>query len=306
MKPKIAILVALVVVIAGYLAYDNFFKGAAMDDEKNVRASFDTMTRAIASGDRNKALSLLSPTFSDKQIKRKDFVKILTAKRVSYNAVIQSVATQGDLASITYTRTETRSKDSEPIQAEIVGETWVRDIANPAVWKLQKLAPNDKWFRTLETPKKEAKAQKEEAKPVLGTLEAGVTPVALTKGARYSPAGKRDPFKSLVAVEEGAGEEGRDVCDPDRPRELLEAYDLMSLKLAGVIMRDDKGPVALVEAPDGKGYTLTKGMYLGKRCGKIIEIYSDYLLVSEQVRKPGVRAGFETVETPLKLRPEEG
>jgi len=309
MKAKITILVALVAAIVGYWAYNNFFRGSAAEDEKNVRASFNAMSLAIASQNEAIIKNLLAPTFSDSAISEENFLKVLTIKRPVYNTTIKSIVTQGDLASLIYSRTEARAEGQEPVTAQIIGETWERDKKNRAIWKLQKLAPNDKWFRKLEleTKQKAATTKEKVKKPVLGTLEAKAATTSMQIGEKYTPTGKRDPFKSLVAVEDGAGEEGREVCDPDRPRELLESYDLMSLKLAGVITRSGETPVALVEAPDGKGYTVFQGMYLGKRCGKVIDIQSDHLVILEQVRKPGARTnGFESVETPLKLRPEEG
>ena len=308
MKTKITVLIVLVVAIAGYWAYNNFFKGGADEDEKNIRASFSAMSIAIATKNVNTAKKFLAPAFSDKKISKEDFLQVLAAPRSAYSARIKTITTQGDFASISYVRTEARGEDEEPYTAQIIGETWVRDKKNPAIWKLHKLAPNDKWFRSLELPGKKPKVKKAEPKgPVLGTLKRAKRSRSMEPGERYSSVGKRDPFRPLILVAEGPEEEGKEVCDPERPREILESYDLMSLKLAGII-QGAKEPVALIEAPDGKGYTVSKNMHLGKRCGKIIDIQSDYLLVQEQVRKVGAKgeAVFELVETPLKLRPEEG
>jgi len=278
--------------------------GSPIDDEKNIRLSFQAMTQAIIKQDKKGINSLISPTFADKSIKRQGLIGILAMKRSVYNATIKSVVVQGDLASIFYARNEVRGKDGEPITAKVNGETWARDKLNPAQWKLQKLAVNDKWFRTAKGPKK-AVPDSDKKKRVLGSLEEKKDG-SMQNGVRYSSVGRRDPFRSLIALEMGVETGARDVCDPDRPRELLESYDLLSLKLSGVIRGVDSN-VALIEAPDGKGYSVRIGMYIGKRCGKVTQVENDYLIVNEQLPKVGADAGvFEPVESALKLRPEEG
>jgi len=175
---------------------------------------------------------------------------------------------------------------------------------------LHRLAANDKWFRTAKIPAEhepDKKVAEKKDELVLGTLEKGVAGAeSMVASMRYTSVGRRDPFRPLIALEAAAEGGIREVCDPDRPRELLESYDLLSLKLAGVIIAD-QAPVALVETPDGKGYTVRKDMYVGKSCGRIIEIQSDYVVVLEKIRKPGGLPGvFDPTETILKLRPEEG
>ncbi|MGK7345337.1 MAG: pilus assembly protein PilP [Candidatus Nitrospinota bacterium M3_3B_026] len=306
MKAKIAVLVLLAAAIAGYWGYSFFLKGGEGGDEKSIKESFQAMSAAIASGNEAVIKSFVAPTFSDKKITRKDLLTALTRKRSVYEARISAVTAQGNLATLIYTRTEAL-KGGEPVTARIAGETWIRDSKRPAVWRLHRLAPNDKWLRTVEVKKEEKKekAGSEKDKKVLGTLEAAAGRLAAGE-ERYSPVGKRDPFRPLIAMTEGPAAV-EEVCEPERPRELLENYNLMSLKLAGVIQAGAGEAAVLIEAPDGKGYTVREGMYLGKNCGKVIDIKSDYLLIREKVHTPGAEAGvFEPVETMLKLRPEEG
>ncbi|VAX16602.1 hypothetical protein MNBD_NITROSPINAE01-1688 [hydrothermal vent metagenome] len=303
MKPKL-ILAMLVVAGAAYWGYMYFPGGSPMDDEKNIRLSFRAMTQAIVKKDRKGVNALIAPTFVDKSIKRQGLINVLTMKRTLYNAKVQSVVVQGDLASISYARNEVRGKESEPIATKITGETWARDKSNPMRWKLKKLAVNDKWFRTNKIPPKvvlgSAKKQR-----VLGSLEKKKS-ASMEVGRRYSSIGRRDPFRSLISFEMDVETGARDVCDPDRPRELLESYDLLSLKLSGVIQGGDAN-LALIEAPDGKGYSVRIGMYIGKRCGAVTQIENDYILVEEQIPKVGTDAVvFEPIESALKLRPEEG
>ncbi|MBI4666138.1 MAG: pilus assembly protein PilP [Nitrospinae bacterium] len=308
MKGKITIAVC-VAAIAGYVAYTYFFRGAAEDESANVRASFNSLSLGIASGNMQMAQSFLAPDFTDAKISKEDFLKVLAIRRKVYNARITSVTMQGDLASVSYTRTEVRGEDGEPINSKVVGETWLRDKKKPGVWKLGKLAEGDTWSRSMEIPKKATQlAQAETSQSVLGALEKGeARPTSMKPEERYNPVGRRDPFRALVAISGVEAEViAEDLCEPDRPRELLEGFDLDSLKLAGII-ETDKGPVALIETPDGKGYTVYKNMYVGKRCGKVVEMQPDFILLKEKIRKPGAAPGkFTTIDTPLQLRREEG
>ncbi len=307
MKTKVIMVVCLVSII-GYTVYSNYMPAGPEIDEKNVRTSFDSMALSIASKSKVAVQTFLSPTFTDRKVTREDLVAILTMPRDQYSAKIESIKTKGDFASLFYTRTESRGEESQTITTKIAGETWIRDTKNPVMWRLHKLAPNDKWFRVAELPKKARKAvvtEKGSDKPgAMGGRRFRFA--SLKAGEKYSPAGKRDPFKSLIAFELDLGANLPEVCDQERPRDLLEGYDLASLKLSGVI-EGRGGSIALIEAPDGKGYTVRPGMYLGKRCGKIKGIEKQIVIVEEQIRKTGARGVyFDTVETSLKLRPEEG
>ncbi|VAX25071.1 hypothetical protein MNBD_NITROSPINAE02-858 [hydrothermal vent metagenome] len=307
MKAKV-ILVVCLVAIAGYTVYNSYMTGGPETDEKNVRTSFNSMTLSIASKSKVAVQTFLSPTFSDRKVTRDDLVKILTMNRDQYSAKIESIKTKGDLASIFYTRTESRGEDNQAVTTKIAGETWIRDGKNPVMWRLHKLAPNDRWFRVAELPKKikKAVATKNGSDEPGGAEKSRFKFASLKAGEKYSPAGKRDPFKSLIAFELDLGSNLPEVCDQGRPRDLLEGYDLASLKLSGVIQVAG-GSLALIETPDGKGYTVRPGMYLGKSCGKIKEIERHFVIVEEQIRETGVRGVyFNTVETSIKLRPEEG
>ncbi len=307
MKQQIIIAIC-VLAIAGYLGYQNFMKGDENIDDKNLRSSFQALGVAISSKNTTVIKNLLSPGFTDRQVSNEEFIEVLTLPRKSYVTKIDKITFQGDLGSISYTRSETRG-DGEPIDNfKVKGETWMKDKKNPRLWRLYRLAANDKWFRTVAIPQKRtpekmiAKAEE----PVLGTLEKEEGKVlSMRKSERYSSIRRRDPFMPLIAM---AGEEtaGVENCDPDRPREPLESFDLLSLKLTGVIITDQE-PVALIRAPDGKGHTVRVDMYLGKMCGKVVEINSDRMIIREKKRAPGSLPGeFKPAETELKLRHEEG
>jgi type IV pilus assembly protein PilP len=309
MNPKIVIVIC-VMAVAAYMAYDNFVRVKPSEDS-SVRGSFEAFSLGLNMGNIEGAKVFISPTFSASGINKEDFLKILGLKRKLYTTKIgvNGVTVQGDIASLSYSRTEIRGEDSEPINVNITGETWVRNKARPGIWLLDKLSDADKWFRTAEIPQKKvalAALPKKEG-GALGTLEKGTAVKPMKKGERYNPAGKRDPFKPLIAIGVADVETlAEEVCEPNRPREELEKYDLDALKLAGII-QGEKGPLALIETPDGRGFTLRMNMFLGKRCGKVSEMQGDYILLKEKIRKPSDKPGkFTTIDTPMQLRREEG
>ncbi|VAX23978.1 hypothetical protein MNBD_NITROSPINAE04-463 [hydrothermal vent metagenome] len=305
MKPQ-SIIVICVLAVVLYFGYGQFSK-TSLDSNKDIRDSFQALSVAIASKNPIIIKNLISPGFSDPKIGAKEFIEILSLPRKSYVTKINQIRFQGDLGSVFYTRSETRGGGAPIINYNINGETWIQDKNNPSVWRLHRLAKGDKWFRTAEIPMKKAPAQvvAKAGKPVLGSLKTEKVSMSLGEGGRYSPVGRRDPFRPLIAMggEEIAGVEN---CDPERPREHLESFDLLSLKLTGVIITSSM-PLALVRAPDGKGYTVKAGMYLGRMCGEVVEIDPDFMVIREKKRAPGGLPGvFDPVKTILKLRYEEG
>jgi type IV pilus assembly protein PilP len=50
------------------------------------------------------------------------------------------------------------------------------------------------------------------------------------------------------------------------------------------IVWGERGRRAVVRAPDGKGYFITVGMYMGQNGGKVIAIEEDHLVVEERHR----------------------
>jgi type IV pilus assembly protein PilP len=101
----------------------------------------------------------------------------------------------------------------------------------------------------------------------------------------YSPIGKRDPFRSVLDDEQAKPSlavGGRD-CGP------LCKWDLEQFKLVAVIS-GMSNPVAMVEDPSGRGYVVRRGTFIGKRNGKVSQIRSGEVIVTEvfkdQMGKP--------------------
>jgi len=91
--------------------------------------------------------------------------------------------------------------------------------------------------------------------------------------ARYSPAGKRDPFLPL-AQRTKASRRPRENLSP------LERYELGQLKLVAVVW-DIKEPKAMVEDAAGLGYVVKVGTPIGSNEGKIKTIKPTEVVVEE-------------------------
>jgi type IV pilus assembly protein PilP len=112
-------------------------------------------------------------------------------------------------------------------------------------------------------------AEAKKAEP-LDPLDAAI---AAQEGYVYNPIGKRDPFRSFLAT--GTREED------DTPRTPLQRYDLDQYALVGVIWGIDR-PRALVEDPENTGHVIEIGTYIGKNWGKVTQITSSGVVVTEE------------------------
>ena len=93
----------------------------------------------------------------------------------------------------------------------------------------------------------------------------------------YNPIGKRDPFRSFTSIE---------VVRPDSiVASELQNWELDQLRLVGVLGGGD-GPTAMVEDPKGKGHIVHHGDLIGKKWGKVTQIKSDEIIVTEEFRDP--------------------
>lgn len=91
----------------------------------------------------------------------------------------------------------------------------------------------------------------------------------------YSPIGKRDPFRSLF--EQLKREEGNQQLTE------LQLFEIDQLKLVAIVSRIAT-PYAMVEDPNAKGHTLTRGTLIGKNWGRITEISPDCITIKEEYR----------------------
>ncbi|MFQ5992176.1 MAG: pilus assembly protein PilP [Nitrospiraceae bacterium] len=92
-------------------------------------------------------------------------------------------------------------------------------------------------------------------------------------GYFYSPGGRRDPFAALS--ERGSGDLSEEELPP------LQRATLTELNLIG-IMWGGFGYVAMVQTPDGKGYTVTRGTRIGPNKGVVRAVTDKAIVVEEQ------------------------
>ncbi len=121
------------------------------------------------------------------------------------------------------------------------------------------------------------------AKPDAGlTVDGGVAVVAEVAEYVYSPVAKRDPFRSYFdeapVQAEVKAETPTAHCGP------ICGWELEQLKLVAVVT-GIASPVAMVEDPDGRGFLLRRGSYVGKRSGKVSDIRRDAVVVTELIRR---------------------
>ncbi len=111
----------------------------------------------------------------------------------------------------------------------------------------------------------------------------------------YDPAGRRDPFESLVALKKSTGPA------LDAPKTPLQGYELGQLRLIGVIVGKGQ-PRAMVVAPDGKSYILSKGIKVGKNEGVVKDITSEAVKIEEQYFEftGEVRKSIQLIQLPKR------
>ena len=106
----------------------------------------------------------------------------------------------------------------------------------------------------------------------------------------YSSAGKRDPFRNFLAdLERGQGSLTTRCATP------LGRFEIEQLKVVAVVTGLED-PVAMLEAPNGVGYSVRRGACIGKNGGVVASVRSGELVVSEwAVRADGTRDRTQTV-----------
>lgn len=297
MDKQKSIVIGVVVVLAIAAGWFFMFSGDGGNDEKEVRKAFKAFAAARGAGNKNMAALYISKKFTDAGLVYKTAIEEFGKKRPGYTAEITGLNLREKQAEISYTRKE--MKEGKPAHTPVAKEIWVKETDGQ--WRLFRLAVADR----MRLIKERKERQEAEARILEDKLAEGMRADEVAKIKFYTADRKRDPFESLIAelIADGMGsiESEKRRCDADRTRQYLENFDLLSIKLVGVIF--GQGTFALVETPNGNGYTITHGMYLGRNCGKIVKITRERVIVSESYLTP--RKGFKKRRMELKLRQEE-
>jgi len=313
-----ALLLALLVSSATFLLPSC----SSVDDEAELTKSFETFSNAMASGSVSEIVSLVSPQFKDAGLSYREVLGMFSVKKPGYQVSIININIADDMADISYKRTQTidgkkktisilnekwkKSNDvwqiyrfSKVDRSRIKSGVSLRNSTMAALQSVKGVAgaittksvkkDEDKENSSNTVQKKKKKEiivlSKEQVIENQKEVEKVLSSRYLKAPDVYSSQGKRDPFKSLIA---GFGNYGDSVvrktkkrCDAKRMRTFLEGFDLYSLNLVGIIT--GRKNVALVETANGTGYTVRANMHIGKHCGRVIVVYADRMVVTEQI-----------------------
>ena len=136
---------------------------------------------------------------------------------------------------------------------------------------------------------KKAKVQAASRPAPAATAKAEEKPPAFAPDWSYSSAGKRDPFRSFLAEVAETSHALAQRCPTP-----LGRFELEQLKLVAVITGLDD-PVAMVEAPNGIGYSVRRGACVGRNGGVISAVRGGEVVVGEWItRADGTRDKTQT------------
>jgi len=146
-----------------------------------------------------------------------------------------------------------------------------------------------------ETAAPPATRRRQAKPPTLETLVPGADEEPYT----YDASDRRDPFQPLIAPSKPAATfiEDKPNCPP------LQDFELASLKLIAIVW-GDLGRKAMVKAPNGRGYSVTERMLIGRHCGRVQRIDSNAVVVEETRRDE--QGKIKQEEVVLRLREQEG
>jgi|GEM_PF-1353404 len=114
-------------------------------------------------------------------------------------------------------------------------------------------------------------AQQDPTKAEVAPVLEGALASAEDSNFAYSPKGRRDPFKPLIQKKKIITKKTVGAGKSTRIKGPLEKFELSQYRLVALMVV--KGiPRAMLKAPDGKGYTVKVGEYIGMNDGIIKKI----------------------------------
>lgn len=154
----------------------------------------------------------------------------------------------------------------------------------------QPSAPSPGGAATEKAAKKKAKDEKKDADAAEGEVEIEYS---------YSPVGKRDPFRPYLDSRPTKEKQIDPSCGP------LCSWDIEQLRVVAVVS-GMATPLAMVEAPGGRGYVIRRGSPIGQQGGRVTEILRDRVLVTEMLSVGSGQYVPTVTELPLRgLKKEE-
>jgi type IV pilus assembly protein PilP len=113
-------------------------------------------------------------------------------------------------------------------------------------------------------------------------------------GYVYNPVGKRDPFRSPDAEPATQAALASATCT-----EPLCRFDIDQLTLVAVVS-GDANPLAMVQDPAGRGYFVRRNTRVGRQGGKVTQILSDAVVITEYFTTPDGKTTANPVTLAIK------
>jgi type IV pilus assembly protein PilP len=110
----------------------------------------------------------------------------------------------------------------------------------------------------------------------------------------YNPVGKRDPFRSPDAEPATQAALASASCN-----EPLCRFDVDQLTLVAVVT-GDANPLAMVQDPAGRGYFVRRNTRVGRQGGKVTQIMSDAVVITEYFTTPDGKTTANPVTLAIK------
>ncbi|MCH2158868.1 MAG: pilus assembly protein PilP [Oleiphilaceae bacterium] len=123
---------------------------------------------------------------------------------------------------------------------------------------------------------------------------------------KYSEAGSRSPFTAPVEEVDVGVEIAEDQSNIkpnfDRPKELLESFQLTQLRMVGTLQKQDSATLwALISDNSGGVHRVQEGQYMGKNHGRVVAIQEAGISLIEIV--PNGNGGW--IERPRSVTLED-
>jgi len=110
----------------------------------------------------------------------------------------------------------------------------------------------------------------------------------------YNPIGKRDPFRSPDAEPATQAALASTSCT-----EPLCRFDIDQLTLVAVVS-GDANPLAMVQDPAGRGYFVRRNTRVGRQGGKVTQIMSDAVVITEYFTTPDGKTTANPITLAIK------
>lgn len=118
----------------------------------------------------------------------------------------------------------------------------------------------------------------------------------------YQVAGRKSPFEPWTANTSGSRKNAvpgtGPAPDDNRRKEALESFPLDTLRMVGTLAQKD-GMWAIVKAPDGLVYRVTRNNYMGQNHGRVTRVSEDRIDLTEII--PDGLGGWQERQAGLAL-----